>query len=149
MKRILTVLLLAAMVMLPLAANAIEIEDPGADFWAVFISDQEFAEPAVADLVSAGVAVDDDSIVTMYPSYEEGLIRLSSALAEKMISVLYTWGPDSYNGVYQYDGEEGKFAMFAFAKPELVSSLSALADFFMGNVEYSSSEMSLEAMMTE
>ncbi|MBO8435607.1 MAG: hypothetical protein IAA97_01320 [Spirochaetes bacterium] len=150
MRRILTVLLLAATALMPLVANAVEIEDAGSDLWAVFISDQEVAEPSVEDLIASGVAIDSaDSTITMFPTYEEGLIHLSSSLAEKMIAQLYAWGPESFSGVYQYNGDEGKFAMFAFAKPDLVPSLSALADYFMGNVEYSAVEMSLEEMMQE
>ena len=136
--------------LLPVMANAIEVEDADGGVWAVMITDNEATVPTVEDLIEAGVLLDSEKAqVTEYETFEEGLVRLSSALAEKMVSILYTWGPESLMGVYQYDGEEGKYAMAAFVPAEKQSSLDALSSFLLVNIECQEMIMSLEEMMEE
>ena len=133
-----------------LLANAIEVEDADSGVWAIFITDTEAPVPSVDELIASGVSIDpSSSAVTEYETFEDGLIRLSSAIAEKMASILYVWGPDSYMGVYQYDGAEGKYAMAAFVPEGKRTALDALASGFFGGLAYDEAVMTFEDMMQE
>ena len=150
MRRILALLLVVFIAISSVSANAIEIEDDKNGIWSVFITDQDVNVPAAQDLIAAGVAIDPETaVVTEYETFEEGLVRLSSALAEKMAMLLYTFGPESYMGAYQYEGEEGKFALLSFAPKNALTTLESITSSFMGDIEYDGAVMSLEDMMQE
>ena len=108
MKKFVVLLFVSVLCLLPVFSNAIEVEDEEGGVWAIFITDQNAAIPSVQNLVDDGIDINPESaVVTEYETFEEGLVRLSSAIAEKMVSILYDFGSGSYMGVYQYDGAEG------------------------------------------
>lgn len=148
MKKFVVLLFVSVLCLLPAFSNAIEVEDEEGGVWAVFITDQNAAIPSVQNLVDEGIDINPESaVVTEYETFEEGLVRLSSAIAEKMVSILYDFGPGSYMGVYQYDGAEGKYAIAAFVPENKRTTLDNLASFFIGSLEYDSAVMSFEEMI--
>ena len=136
---------LAAIMVVPAIADSVEIED--GDFWAVVMSDSSLPEAEHGILTANGIAIGDDAAITGYPSEEEGLMRLSSAMAEKLARILYSTGGEGWMGTYMYDGTDGRYAAFFLAPADGRALIEASADYFMSGLGYQGEIVPLSDLM--